>query len=212
MHMKAEKRLLFAILIGSLYIQTENLPGRTRNLNILRLNSNTYIEFSSNQSGSQNVFRALACNCDNPDFEMTIALKAKPIAALQDLKKLFKNPVTKRLLLKACKKLAADQDINNIDALLRNPAIRVVAMELYVNYILPAEWEENRKEFAEDTLRELLSKDADGKSALDIVAEKQDELACVFVKELLEELSVISESMHSTEKNEKQDLHEELSK
>lgn len=158
----SKKVLLVAMFLNPVWSKAENLPGRTRNLNILSLHKYISVHLSASENDSQNILRDLACNCDNPDFEMSIALKVKPFA------------------------FAADwQQFNEI---IKNPVMREAVMEQYEQAIMHRT-QKNVENFFSYNLKELLrSKDSEGKSALDIVKDKPDVMGCTALKEAFESM------------------------
>lgn len=212
--MKKAKKVLCAVFLLSLSIKAENIAGRTRNPNILRLNKHMYIQFSGEEN-SQNIFRDLACHCDdssdNPAFKMRIVTELEPYAPIAEIEKVLEDPLINPLFLNACKILAPGQDIKNIKQLLvRNPKIRAIAMQLYVDHSFK-QMDKNTEKFVNNNLKELLlSKGSDGKSALDIAREKpEDELGCVLLREVFES---IAERIGVQEDEKQQRLQEEINK
>jgi len=182
--MKRSKKLLIgaSAFIISININAENLPGRTRNLNIFRHNKHMWAQLSATHNDSGNVLRDLACNCDNDDFELTLQARGKPFAilnklgtfeTLEDLENFFNNPVANAAAAKYLQKL-------------EDQATR------------------NAKAFAQDNLKEMLfSVDQDGKTVSDILQEKQmsGKLGCLLLKVSVD---MIKEEIAVAEKREQE--------
>ena len=126
----------------------ENVPGRTRNLNMLRYNKYVWAQVSSSEKDNHNILHDLACNCDNSDFELNFQSTVKPFAVLNKLGKLEK--------------------LEDLEKLLDNPLA-----VLYMQKLL-GQAERNTQAFINDNLKEMLfSRDQDGKTVSDILEEKQ---------------------------------------
>lgn len=168
--MKYSKKLMVcaSALIITMHSNAENLPGRTRNLNILRYNKYMWLRTFASENDSNNILRDLACNCDNPDFELNLQLTLKPFAILN--------------------KLGHFEKLEDLEKLLDNNPIARAAAEAYLQK-LSAQAERNGQAFIEDNLKEMLfSSDKDGKTVTDILEEKQSsgKMGCVLLKELFE--------------------------
>jgi hypothetical protein len=82
-------------IIFNITAKAENLPGKTRNLNMTPvLNKHMAMLLYATQDDSQNILYDLASHCDDRDFEMNARVSIKPFAILSDIrqKALFSAP------------------------------------------------------------------------------------------------------------------------
>jgi hypothetical protein len=190
--MKRSKKLLMcaaAITIATHSNAAQNLPGRTRNLNLLPINKHMWIQFSAGQNDTGNILRDWACNCDNEDFEFNVQLTTKPhkmlvmINALGGLEKIMQNPELAAAAGSYFEKMSDQADRN------------IVA-------------------FIDNNLKEMLfSPDQNGKTVYNILEEKHatGEPVCVMLKELFDIYKEEIERQEEVQKD-RQELEDAISK
>lgn len=177
--MKNSKILFAAALVVTMQAKADNLNGSTRNLNVLPLTKHAWLKFSASENDSKNILRDWACNCDNHDFEIVVEIRGKPTAMAEDLH-------------------AAMQVIDN-------PVAEMIILQAYINNIA-AEVDNNLNDFAVHNLKEMLfSPGQDGKTAYDILEEKQStgKPGCIALKKSFEAIKELIE-VREHEKNSRQ--------
>jgi len=194
--MKHSKKLLVCAIVSifTIHGDAQNLPGRTRNLNIMRIDENMFIQFvpSEKDGGdtvkdSGNILRDWAYHCDNPKFRIgiyTFVETYTPMNQLGMIEKTGKNSAAKALALNACLLTKAGEIEYNINA------------------------------FVDNNLTEMLfSRDQDGKTVSDILREKKAEgnPGTMILQELVTDLQEIVKQ-RAAEKKDKQELEDSVSK
>lgn len=192
--MNYSKKLLIGFMALTIAAQSnaQNLPGRTRNLNVFRCNQELLLQFYANKNDSGNVLRDLACNCDNADFELNLQSTIKPFGMLN--------------------RLESVQKIEDLEQLITDPVIVALA-EIYTQRLLQ-QAERNIQVFVEDNLKEMLfSRDKDGKTVADILQEKQStgKAGCIILKAFVDGMTDIMTQAEENQK-EKKAIEESINK
>ncbi len=194
--MKHTKKIMLSAIISILTIHgsAENLPGRTRNLNIMRIAENVFIQFipidkdgGDTIKDSGNILRDWAYYCDNPKLRIGTHIFVDPHPSMNKLGMIEKTG--------------------------KNSSAKSLALNAYL-LTKAAEVEYNISAFVDNNLKEMLSsRDQDGKTVSDILREKKAEgdLASIVLEDFINDLQE-GLKLRGLEQNGRQELEEAVSK